>query len=87
MHDSKFLYFLRTFPAWIVLCGIFIVLIVLYRSTGDLAYKEWASLALASLFTALGIQRGASSPQTSQTQNEITADTVKVNQTVQKDEK
>lgn len=50
-------FFLKTFPAWIVLTSLLVVFVLFYYSTNDLAYKEWASLVLASLFTALGVQR------------------------------
>jgi hypothetical protein len=57
MNDSKIITFLRNFPAWIVLFVLTLIFVSLYKISGDGSYKEWTSLVLASLFTALGIQR------------------------------
>ena len=57
---TTFITFLRNFPAWVILAALTVFFVMLYFKTNDNAYKEWTSLILASLFTALGVQRQAS---------------------------
>ncbi len=72
MKDSKLLHFLKNFPAWIVLLALLLVFVALYAASGDGSFKEWSSLVLASLFTALGVQRF----QSNQTGNTTSGDVV-----------
>jgi predicted membrane metal-binding protein len=67
MQDTVFLHFLRQFPAWIVLFVLTLVFVALYYLTNDISYKEWTSLLMTSLFTALGMQRALSSGQSANT--------------------
>jgi len=57
MKDGKVIHFLKNFPAWIVLLALTIVFAGVYYLSNDNSFKEWTSLVLASLFTALGVQR------------------------------
>lgn len=70
MKDSKTLHFLKNFPPWIILTALTVLFVFLYYRSGDGSYKEWTSLILASLFTALGVR--AATP--AQTANTITGD-------------
>lgn len=75
MPENKIITFLRNFPAWIVLFVLTLIFVSLYKISGDGSYKEWTSLVLASLFTALGIQRqNASTQNAQQTGNTATGD-------------
>ncbi len=67
MQDSRILQFLKSFPPWIVLTVLMVFFVLLYKITSDIAYKEWSSLVLASLFTALGVR--ATQPQNSGSTN------------------
>lgn len=72
MQENTTITFLRNFPAWIPLLGLTIFFVVYCVITGNDAFKEWTSLVLASLFTALGIQRQSSnSPSANTTTGDI----------------
>ena len=66
MKDSATLHFLKNFPPWIILLALTILFVGLYFRSGDSSYKDWTSLILASLFTALGV-RAAQPAQTGST--------------------
>jgi hypothetical protein len=69
---DKALHFLREFPAWIVLLGLFVFLMIAFiQAGGDVVTvaERHADAVLASLFTALAVGRRGNSPS-------ITADTI-----------
>jgi hypothetical protein len=65
VKDSRILHFLKNFPPWIILTALTVFMVMLFFRTGDASYKEWTSLILASLFTALGVR--AAQPASSAT--------------------
>lgn len=50
---ERFLNFLRNFPSWIILVALFGWMALNYKLTGEVTWKEWGGLILASLFTIL----------------------------------
>lgn len=76
MTFTRITTFLRNFPAWIVLFVLTLIFVIFYKTTGDIAYKEWTSLILASLFTALGVKaQGNQSANTTTGDVNITPET------------
>lgn len=64
----KVLHFLREFPAWIVLLGLFVFLMVAFMQAGGnvvVVAERHADAVLASLFTALAVGRRQNSPNVS----------------------
>lgn len=65
---NKTLHFLREFPAWIVLLGLFVFLMVAFIQAGGnvvVVAERHADAVLASLFTALAVGRRQTTPNVS----------------------
>lgn len=78
---EKALHLLREFPAWIVLLGLFIFLMIAFIQAGGnvvVVAERHADAVLASLFTALAVGRRQNSPN-------VTADTINTGDVVSPD--
>lgn len=81
MNMEKALHLLREFPAWIVLLGLFIFLMIAFIQAGGnvvVVAERHADAVLASLFTALAVGRRQNSPN-------VTADTINTGDVVAPD--